>query len=263
MTTKMVEQDWPILLFNKSVLKQRKFKEISALLGREQLHCLDLGADNGVISYLLRKRGGSWKSADLDEQSVWAIRELVQTDVYQIDGQRTPFQNDEFDCVVIVDLLEHVPDDSKFTQELFRILRPGGTLIINVPHIKNSMLRKFRLLIGQTDEKHGHLRPGYTIESLRSLLGDRFTIDTYTTYSKFFSESIDTLIVYGVSLLKKNKKETSKKGLLVTGQDLGHNQTMFKLYSFIYPIIWIFSKLDHLLFFTSGYMLIVRAKVTK
>ena len=67
-------ENWPVALFHKSVLKQHKLKEITSLLGNtDSLVCLDIGSDNGVISYLLRQRGGSWKSADLDENAVHAI----------------------------------------------------------------------------------------------------------------------------------------------------------------------------------------------
>jgi hypothetical protein len=134
-------------------------------------------------------------------------------------------------------------------------------LIVNVPHVKKSLLRRFRLFIGQTDEKHGHLRQGYTVASLRQLLGAYFHVAEQYTYSRFFSEFIDTMIVYGVSLAKGSQKKESKKGMIVTGQDLGANQTMFKLYSLIYPLVWLLARLDGLLFFRSGYMLIARAIV--
>lgn len=259
-----MEQHWPLRLFNKSVLKQRKYKEITALLGPTTgLTCLDIGSDNGVISYLLRQRGGCWKSADLDSQSVAAIRELVEAEVYQLDGGRTPFQEDEFDRVVIVDFLEHIPNDREFITELFRILKPDGELIINVPHIKQSLLRAFRLAIGQTDEKHGHVRPGYTFASLQALTGEQFTLEEHKTYSRFFSELIDTLIVHAVYLLKRHRKGQSQKGAIVTGQDLKAYQSMFHLYTLIYPVVWFFAKLDGLLFWRSGYMLIVRVRVRK
>jgi SAM-dependent methyltransferase len=258
-------RDWPVRLFNKSVLKQRKLKEVVALLGPSQgLHCLDIGSDNGVVSYLLRQRGGSWKSADLDPQAVAAIRALVKTNVYQLDGGRTPFEDEEFDRVLIVDFLEHIPDDSGFIQEVFRILKPGGELIVNVPHVKNTLLRRLRLALGQTDEKHGHLRPGYTLRDLRRIFGEAFVIQEHHTYSKFFSEFIDTLMVFAISLLQRRKQQKhTSKGLIVTGEDLSKNQALFRLYSLIYPVVWVFAQLDRLLFFTSGYMLIVRAQVNK
>jgi len=258
-----VDEKWPILLSQKSVLKQRKLKEITALLGNtDHLHCLDIGSDNGVISFLLRKRGGMWKSADLDETAVGSIRELVTHDVFHINGCQTPFLDNEFDRVIIVDFLEHIRTDREFMKELFRLIKPGGELIINVPYLKNSLLRRFRLAIGQTDEKHGHVRPGYTLSGLTELLQGRFSVVSWKTYSKFFSECIDTLITFAFSLLKRDDGP-SQKGVLVTRSDLHRYRQAFKAYSVMYPVVWLFSQLDRLLFFVSGYMLILKATVNK
>jgi SAM-dependent methyltransferase len=257
-------KNWPIALFNRSVLKQQKLREIVSLLGdTDSLVCLDVGSDNGVISYFLRQKGGFWKSADLEEKAVSSIRELVKTDVFQIDGCYTPFKDNEFDRVVIVDFLEHITTDREFVDELFRIMKPGAELIINVPHIKDGLLRRFRLLIGQTDEKHGHVRPGYTLEDIKTLLGNRFTVVSHKTYSKFFSEFIDTLITFTYWVLKDSRGEESKKGVLITGNDLKRYKSLFRIYSLLYPVVLIFSKLDSLLFFESGYMLILKARINK
>lgn len=259
----MHNPEWPVRLFNRSVLKQRKFREITSYLGNTHgLSCLDIGADNGVISYLLRQQGGKWQSADLDEQTVNAIRSLVEQDVYQIDGRHTPFRENTFDRIVIIDLLEHIHTDREFIDEMYRIMKPEGELIINVPHTKRSLLRLCRLAIGQTDEKHGHVRPGYTVEEIRALLGQRFTITAVHTYSRFFSECIDTLITAAVDWLKRENK-TSPKGRMVTGDDVGQYQKMFKMYSTIYPIMRLFSQLDSLLFWCSGYMMIVKSAIHK
>lgn len=258
-----MDQNWPVLLFSKSILKQRKFKEITDLLGEtDKLHCLDIGSDNGVISYLLREKGGKWKSVDLEDKAIQSIREVVKYDVFQIDGRRTIFKDNEFDRVVIIDFLEHIQTDKEFITELFRIIKPNGELIINVPHTKNSLLRKFRIAIGQTDEKHGHVRQGYTVESLMKLMEGRFSLISYKTYSKFFSECIDTLVAFTFDLLKKGETK-SKKGLIVTEQDLSRYQKLFRAYSIIYPVVWFFAKLDVLLFWCSGYMMIFKTRVNK
>jgi ubiquinone/menaquinone biosynthesis C-methylase UbiE len=258
-----MSEEWPIRLFNKSVLKQRKLREISEMLGPSRnLHCLDIGSDNGVVSLLLRRKGGFWTSADLSQEAVQMIQALVKEKVYQLDGRQTPFQENQFDRVILIDFLEHIHTEEIFVIELYRILKPGGELIINVPHIKNTFLRKFRLYLGQTDEKHGHVRPGYTADALESLLGERFRLISAKTYSKFFSECIDTLMAFAFEKLKKDKASSSK-GLLVGGEDLRKHEKAFRMYSLIYPIVWFFAKLDNLLFWTSGYMLIAKAKTTK
>ena len=251
-------------LFKKSVLKQQKYREIISLLGETKgMRCLDIGGDNGVISYLLRARGGNWKSADLEEQTVAAIQSLVGSEVYRIDGGPTPFRDQEFDGVVIIDFLEHIQEDARFIEEIDRILKPGGILILNVPHRKDSLLRRLRLRLGQTDERHGHLRPGYTLEELQSMLGSRFTIEYSKTYSRFFSELVDTLIVEAVHRKARQQPGTSRKGLVVTGADLSANQKLFWLYSLVYPFVWLVAQLDRLLFFRSGYSLILRASTHK
>ena len=67
-------RDWALKLFRRSVLKQNKFGNITDLLGPTTgLRCLDIGADNGVISYLLRERGGRWASGDLAPVAVDSI----------------------------------------------------------------------------------------------------------------------------------------------------------------------------------------------
>lgn len=247
---------WAIRLFNKSVLKQNKLANVTRRLGDTKgLRCLDIGADNGVISYYLRKAGGDWASGDLSPVAVESIRSLVETDVHLFDRERTPFQDDEFDRIVIVDFLEHIPHDRAFMVELRRILKDDGVLIVNCPHAKNSLLRWFRLKIGQTDEKHGHLRHGYTDETMRNLVDGLFAMEESWTYSKFFTEGLDTVITFAMGILrgKGHKDEGPSKGVLLTGQDMRKFKKAFRIYTIIYPFFRFMTWFDKLLFFRSGY----------
>ena len=250
-------REWAVALFEKSVLKQRKLGEVARLLGPTAgLRCLDLGSDNGVVSLLLRERGGSWASGDLTEEAVASIRGLVRTDVHLVRGDRLPFGDTAFDRVAVVDMLEHVPDEEAFVAELARITKPGGRLVVNAPHLKRTWLRRFRHAIGQTDEKHGHLRPGYTLERLRDLLGGRFELERHRTYSRFFSELVDTAINWGVERLGK---KGSAKGLVVTGDDVARHRRAFRAYAAVYPLVRAVSRLDALVP-ASGYMLVASAR---
>lgn len=251
-------EPWALRLFRKSVLKQRKLAELTESLGpTDGLRCLDLGSDNGVVSLLLRRAGGSWASADLTDEAVSSIRALVETEVHRIDASALPFPDASFDRVAVVDMLEHAPDESAFVRELFRVTRPGGLLVVNTPHLKHTLLRRLRHAIGQTDEKHGHLRPGYTPAGLRALLGAHgFAWEDSRTYSRFFSELVDTAINFGVERLGKRG---SAKGMVVTGADVAKHDQAFRLYSGIYPLVWTFSQLDRIVP-ASGYMLIASAR---
>ncbi len=45
-----------------------------------------------------------------------------------------PFKDNEYDFIFCNHVLEHIPEDTKAMQELFRVLAPGGTAILQVPY---------------------------------------------------------------------------------------------------------------------------------
>jgi SAM-dependent methyltransferase len=241
------------------VLKQQKLAELRALLGPTAgCRCLDLGSDNGVISLMLRQAGGRWASADLTDEAVRSIRALVASDVHLVSGTRLPFPNGEFDRVAVVDMLEHVEDEQAFVAELARVTRPGARLVVNTPHLRDTALRRLRERAGLTDEKHGHLRPGYTPEGLRRLLegSGRFSWSEHHTYSRAFTETVDFAVNFGVARLGKGH---SAKGMVVTGDDVLRHRNAFRAYSLMYPFVWGFARLDRLIPWVPGYMLIASA----
>lgn len=44
-----------------------------------------------------------------------------------------PFKDNEFDVILCNHVLEHIPDDTKAMHELYRILKPGGMAVIQIP----------------------------------------------------------------------------------------------------------------------------------
>lgn len=44
-----------------------------------------------------------------------------------------PFEDDSFDFILCNHVLEHIPDDEKAMKELYRVLSPGGTAILQIP----------------------------------------------------------------------------------------------------------------------------------
>lgn len=55
-------------------------------------------------------------------------------------------------------------------------------------------LPELRLAVGLTDEKHGHVRPGYTAEGLKQLLSPEFEMVEHHTYSRFLVEIFDMVV---------------------------------------------------------------------
>jgi len=58
----------------------------------------------------------------------------------KLDVQKMPFDNSTFDVVICNHVLEHVEDDHKALSEIYRVLKPGGYSIMQVPF--NSSMEK-------------------------------------------------------------------------------------------------------------------------
>ena len=49
---------------------------------------------------------------------------------------RIPFESDYFDAILCIAVLEHVENPEEVVPELFRVLKPGGHLILEVPFLQ-------------------------------------------------------------------------------------------------------------------------------
>jgi SAM-dependent methyltransferase len=63
-----------------------------------------------------------------------ARRDQTWLPIQQGDVTRLPFRNEVFDAAVMLDVLEHVDSAPRAVAELRRVLKPGGLLVLSVPH---------------------------------------------------------------------------------------------------------------------------------
>ncbi len=69
-----------------------------------------------------------------------------------------PFADGSFDSCLCTEVLEHIPDDDRAAAELARCVRPGGRLLVSVPH-------------PPAPYDPNHVREGYTLADMTTLLG--------------------------------------------------------------------------------------------
>jgi SAM-dependent methyltransferase len=255
---------WQVRLFKKSLTKQAKFKTLQRELSpTEGKVCLDVGGDNGVIPYMLRRNGGRWISADSSTKALASMRDLFgEEQVVQIEGAELPFEDKIFDTIVVIDYLEHVRDDALFLKECHRCLKSNGELLIHVPHVKSfSVIRGLRQLLKLTDEKQGHVRPGYRLSDLHTISKNGFDIVESQPYSGFCVEFIDTwLQVAAGSGTSHSTSPSESKGLVLDQQELRKFAKLYRIHSILYPFQKIANALDSLFQFTNNHHLVIKAK---
>lgn len=134
------------------------------LLGREAagraLSILDAGCGSGSMVQLVQ-RGHRVTGLDLRPEGLSKTRREVPTArLVRAEATQLPFTESAFDAILLLDLLEHV-DDETLLGEAARVLRPGGFVLLTAP--------AFPWLWSHRDEAAGHLRR-YTRKGLKSLL---------------------------------------------------------------------------------------------
>jgi len=89
----------------------------------------------GVGSYLLRLAEAASLAVGLDIEVERALEAHQKgPDTLGGAGEFLPFPTNIFEVVLSHEVLEHVQDDHKAIQEIIRVLKPGGRLVLFVPN---------------------------------------------------------------------------------------------------------------------------------
>lgn len=271
---------WQLAMFRKGLKKRQRLEALKELLlpiGLEE-HCLLLtcGDNNGAMNYFLRELGGRWSWADLESTSIPEMSSLLGDHVHHAREDRLPFDDATFDRIVVIDVHEHVDDPGIVTRELVRVLKPGAKLIITTPNGDESKLAvRIKSLVGMSVETYGHTRVGLTgreLEQLMSAAGVRPLRSA--SFSRFFTEMLELSINFlYVKVLRKHSDDDSAHASDAAGGEHAHAdhaeiapataeqlrkvKASYRIYSLIFPVYWLISQLDQLLYFSEGYCVIV------
>ncbi|MEW9546825.1 class I SAM-dependent methyltransferase [Nonomuraea sp. NPDC050783] len=138
------------------------YRERRAILRRELRElgrpgvALDVGAAGGGNTRVLAEAGWDATATDTSEAALEVARQRGVNAV-RADARALPFESGSVDLVTAFDVLEHIREDHLVTEEIARVLAPGGHALIAVPCDMT--------LWSAHDDAVGHLRR-YRRESL-------------------------------------------------------------------------------------------------
>jgi SAM-dependent methyltransferase len=99
---------------------------------------LDIGAGGGGIGSAIRSEGPmELVAVEIDTRSHPTLQEsydLVTADITAVSKTR-------FDWIILLDVLEHLPNPRQYLQSLRSLLNPGGSILISVPNVAHWSVR--------------------------------------------------------------------------------------------------------------------------
>jgi ubiquinone/menaquinone biosynthesis C-methylase UbiE len=98
---------------------------------------LDAGGGTGRISQHLVQHVG--QVIVLDSSIKMLTQAMCKNGLHAVgsETEHLPFSNDSFERVTMVDALHHVAQQKLSLQELWRVLKPGGILVVEEPDIQH------------------------------------------------------------------------------------------------------------------------------
>jgi SAM-dependent methyltransferase len=160
------------------------YRERRILLGRELCrlaragvtggHALDIGAAGGGNTRVMKAHGWTPLALEYSAEGADVARERG-LDVIRADARHLPVRSESMDLVVAFDILEHFDEDDFAAEEVFRVLRPGGTALIAVPCDMR--------LWSAHDEAVGHVRRYERGQLIRLAEKARLVVDTVGSWN--------------------------------------------------------------------------------
>ncbi len=106
------------------------FSEVGRL---EELKVLDVGCGIGLGHDVIAQAVGELHGVDVSRESLdMAVRDNPNVSYKAYKGDRLPYEDGIFDCAYAICVLHHVPKQqwSAFMEEMVRVIRPGGQLVV-------------------------------------------------------------------------------------------------------------------------------------
>jgi 2-polyprenyl-3-methyl-5-hydroxy-6-metoxy-1,4-benzoquinol methylase len=115
---------------------------------------LDYGCGPGAFLALLRENYGfsALEGLELNRQSVEIARKHFG---FTLAKSPQELKQPAYDCVTLLEVIEHIPDPSSFFRHISELVKPGGRVLITTPAVDNLLGRFYpRLCIHYTAPSH-------------------------------------------------------------------------------------------------------------
>jgi SAM-dependent methyltransferase len=95
---------------------------------------LDVGAGLGYNSLAFGENASEILAVDLRFPQNDVLRNVDKVHMVVADAGFLPFRDGLFDVVSLFSVVEHVPDQRRSLEDVMRVLKPGGYLVVQVPN---------------------------------------------------------------------------------------------------------------------------------
>jgi 2-polyprenyl-3-methyl-5-hydroxy-6-metoxy-1,4-benzoquinol methylase len=163
-------------------LSQERFNVATMYLANYKLgRLLEIGCGNGAFLDRMRSRGWIVQGVEVDPKASKIAEEMFAVPVFVGTLENANYVDDYFDAITMNHIIEHVHNPITLLRECYRILKPGGYLVMVTPNVRSLGHARFgRHWRGLEPPRHLHLFSESTLETIASKAGFQ-NIEVWTT----------------------------------------------------------------------------------
>lgn len=132
---------------------------------------LEVGSGVGSFTRLLSKYGHLW-AIDIEDNYLKTTKKIAgkktKVGFGDIEKDKFFFGSQKFDAIVCLNVVEHIRDDKKALNTLYKLLKPQGVLVLLVP--------THQFLFNEIDKLSGHFRRYEKQDLSKKLIQSSFKI---------------------------------------------------------------------------------------
>src|SRR3989344_1978493 len=141
-----------------------RLKQILNATSFDNKKVLEAGCGSGVVVIPLASRGIEIYGIDKSEYAIKKCREYckskgLKAELKVADVKKIPFKDQEFDIVILADVLEHVTSPEIAVQQAERVRKNNGIIIVTLPSMNHKSMLLKKLLSSRDDLDHNPEHP--------------------------------------------------------------------------------------------------------
>ena len=172
-------------LINNNRLKNRFKKLIEIILQfKKEGKLLDIGAGFGLFTSILYQLGNFNITVVEPENQPYFLKKIPKKIFKKNFSDFLKLNNQKFDLILLIDVLEHLTDPKKSLSQIKKILNKDGFLVIQLPNYKSLMAKICRNWSWWMIEDHKYF---FSPKSITKLIEDTgFKLAFFKTYEDFY-----------------------------------------------------------------------------
>lgn len=121
-----------IYRISREMMLRRKVRIVRNFSGHKQGIILDIGSGTGYFLNAMQEAGWNAKGVEINEKARQVSVSKFVLEI-MVPEQLHNHQSESFDCITLWHVLEHIPDPFRYSHEINRLLKPGGSCIVALP----------------------------------------------------------------------------------------------------------------------------------